>query len=132
MKILNSKNSLYTLGFMVLFTSLSFAQQGNVIVNQDKEIDQLLNLKKTINTSENTSDRYKIQIYSGHRSEAESTQSNFRALSLEMPSKLVYETPNYKIWVGNYRTRLEADRALIKVKAKFPTAFIFKPKKDKE
>ena len=132
MKILNSKNSLYTLGFMVLFTSLSFAQQGNVIVNQDKEIDQLLNLKKTINTSENTSDRYKIQIYSGQRSEAESTQSNFRALSLEMPSKLVYETPNYKIWVGNFRTRLEADRALIKVKTKFPTAFIFKPKKDKE
>jgi hypothetical protein len=53
-------------------------------------------------------------------------------MDLEMASKLVYETPNYKIWVGNFRTRLEADRALVKVKSKFPTAFIFKPKKDKE
>src|SRR5690554_7467196 len=88
MKILNSKNSLYTLGFTVLFTSLSFAQQGNVTINQDKEIEQLLNLKKTINASENTSDRYRIQIYSGQRSGAETTQSNFKALNLEMSSKL--------------------------------------------
>ena len=131
MKILNPKNSLLAIVFMASFTSESFAQQGNVIINQDEEITQLLKLKTEINTSENTSDRYRIQIYSGNRSEAEKSQSTFKSMDLEMASKLVYETPNYKIWVGNYRTRLEADRALVKVKAKFPTAFIFKPKKDK-
>jgi len=44
-------------------------------------------------------------------------------------SSLEYETPNYKIWVGNFRSRLEADRALVKVKRKFTSAFIFKPGK---
>lgn len=132
MKILNYKKHLYTLAIMLLLTGISFAQQGTVNINQDKEIEQLLELKKTINTSENTSDRYKIQIYSGNRTEAEKTQSNFKALNLELQSKLVYETPNFKIWVGNFRTSLEADRALAKVKTKFPTAFIFKPKKEKE
>lgn len=118
------------MAFMLLFTHLGFAQQGEVIINQDKEIAQLLDLKKTMNASENTSDRYKIQIYSGNRTEAEKTQTNFRALSLEMSSKLVFETPNHKVWIGNFRTRLEADRALVNVKNKFPAAFIFKPKKD--
>ncbi|GGG34131.1 SPOR domain-containing protein [Bizionia arctica] len=132
MKILNPKTRLFTIASMVCFTCLSFAQQGTVIINQDKEITQLLDLKTKINTSEDTSDRYKIQIYSGNRSEAEKTQSTFKSLNLEMPSKLVYETPNYKIWVGNFRSQLEADRALVKVKAKFPAAFKFKPKKDKE
>ena len=42
-----------------------------------------------------------------------------------------YETPNYKIWVGNFKTRLEADRALQRIKRAFNSAFIFKPKKGK-
>jgi hypothetical protein len=41
---------------------------------------------------------------------------------------MVYETPNYKIWIGNFRSRLEADKALIKIKKKYINAFIFKPK----
>ena len=132
MKILNSKNNVFTFALILLFTGLSFGQQAKVIIHQDKEIEQLLKLKKTINTSENMSDRYKIQIYSGDRSTAEKTESTFKSLALEMPSTLVYETPNYKVWVGNYRNRLEADRALIKIQAKFANAFIFKPKKEKE
>jgi hypothetical protein len=117
---------------ILFLTNLSFAQQGTVTINQDKDIDKLLSIKKEMNESENTSDRFRIQIYSGNRAEAEKTQSTFKALNMKMPSKLVYETPNYKIWVGNFRSQLEADRALAKVKAKFPAAFKFKPKKEKE
>ena len=43
-----------------------------------------------------------------------------------------FETPNYKVWVGNFETRLEADRALRRIKRKFANAFIFKPKKEKD
>jgi hypothetical protein len=132
MKILKPKNTLFTIAIMTLITSFSFAQEGTLVINQDKEIIQLLNLKTEINTSENTSDRYRVQIYSGNRSDAEKAQSTFRSLNLDLPSKLVYETPNYKVWVGNFRDRLEADRALKKVKVKFPAAFKFKPKKEKE
>ena len=44
-------------------------------------------------------------------------------------SEMKYETPNYKIWVGDFRTKIEADRALIAIKKKYPNAFIFTPKK---
>ena len=40
---------------------------------------------------------------------------------------VIYETPNYKVWVGNYYTPLEADKRLIEIRKKFRSAFIFRP-----
>ncbi|GAK92069.1 hypothetical protein JCM19298_2557 [Nonlabens ulvanivorans] len=42
-------------------------------------------------------------------------------------SILEYEAPNFKLWVGSYRNKLEAERALIEIKKDFPNAFILKP-----
>ena len=106
MKILSLKISTLVVLSFFISTTLSFSQEGTVTVNQDKKITELLNLKKEMNKNEEDSDRYKIQIYNG-----------------------VYEPPNFKTWAGNFRTRLEADRALKRIKRKFPSAFIFKPKK---
>ena len=114
---------------LTLAGSFVFAQQGTVIVNQDPEITALLELKKQINAEDEDSDRYKIQIYSGSRTKAESVENSFDSAFNSWSSRLEFETPNYKIWVGSFRTRLEADKALLKIKRKFPNAFIFKPKK---
>ena len=116
---------------LTLTSSFLFAQDGTVTVNQDPEISTLLELKKQINNENEDTDRYKIQIYSGSRQGAESKENSFDSAFNSWSSKLVYETPNYKIWVGSFRTRLEADKALMKIKKKFPSAFIFKPKKKK-
>ena len=131
MKRLKTKYFTLTLAFMLVFTSISFAQQGEVIVNQDQKIATLLKLKKEVNSDENSSNRYKIQIYSGRRGNAEKAELDFKYSYGQWSSKVVYETPNYKTWVGSFRSRLEADRALLKIKRKFPNAFIFKPKKKK-
>lgn len=112
-------------------TSNTFAQQGQITLNQDEKIDALLVLKKEMNKTENLSDRYKIQIYSGNRKGAEATQDKFNSSFNKWRSSMVYEYPNFKIWAGNFTTRLEADRALKEVKRKFSSAFIFKPKKNK-
>jgi len=114
---------------LTLTSSYVIAQEGTVTVNQDPEISAILKLKKQINNEDEDSDRYKIQIYSGSRQRAESIENSFDSTFNSWSSKLVYETPNYKVWVGNFRTRLEADKALLKVKKNFPSAFIFKPKK---
>ncbi|MDO5979410.1 SPOR domain-containing protein [Flavivirga spongiicola] len=131
MKPLNLKISFLSI---ICFAFTSFycsAQQGNVTVNQDKNITTLLNLKKEMNKNEEDPSRYKIQIYSGNRADAKSAQKEFRNSFTVWNPTIQYEPPNFKIWVGNFRTRLEADRALKKVKKKFPHAFIFKPKKKK-
>ena len=128
MKILNLKISMLALFCYGFFTTLSYAQQGTVTINQDENIETMLNLKKEIN--KNSTDRYKIQVYSGNRSEAETIQSEFDSSYPDWRSTIVYEYPNFKIWAGSFTSRLEADRALRDVKHTFPGAFIFKPKKD--
>ena len=125
MKLFKIKALCYSILISLVFTSVCNAQQGEVVINQDQEITQLLALKKEINSNEDSSDRYKIQIYSGRRGGAEKSQSDYRGAYGQWSSKMVHETPNYKVWVGSFRSRLEADRALLDVKRKFPNAFIF-------
>lgn len=129
MKKVGLKISVLTGICFILFTMGAFAQQGTVVVNQDNDINVLLKLKKQINKEESLTNQYKIQVYSGNRSDAESVQEKFNTTYEKWTSNMVYEYPNFKIWAGNFATRLEADRALKDVKKTFSSAFIFKPKK---
>jgi len=126
--ILLSKTYIY-LSIIIFLTSLNIsAQEGTVTINQDREIEELLEIKKSIET---TSNRYKIQIYSGlSRSAAELARSEFNENYSDWPTSIEFETPNFKIWVGDFRNRLDADRALIRIKKTFINAFIFQPKKN--
>lgn len=104
----------------------TFSQSQLAQVNQDSRIDSLLKLKKEIN--KNIFD-LKIQIYSGERDKAleliaNHDKDNYSNTNIE----LVYETPNYKVWIGNFYTQLEADKKLLMIKKKYPEAFIFRPK----
>ncbi len=121
-----------TLGILsfILSTTYGFSQEGKVTVNQDEKIVNLLNLKKEMNKSDTNSDLYIIQIYNGNvRSGAYSAQKEFLESFSEWPTKVLFENPEFKTWVGAFRTRLEADRALKRIKSKFPNAFSLKPKK---
>ena len=127
MKRLNFKPLQLAFICIVSVSIYGHAQQGNVTINQDQKITELLELKKEMN--KNASDRYKIQIYSGSRVIAESTESDFKSDFDKIPTIVTFETPNYKVWAGNFRNRLEADRALKQIKPKYPNAFVFQPKK---
>ncbi|MBO6630850.1 MAG: SPOR domain-containing protein [Psychroserpens sp.] len=106
--------------------TFGFAQDATVTIDQDEDIAKLLDYKKDVKTAE----VYKIQLDFGSRSEAMKLRENFRNTFSQWPSELVYETPNYKVWVGNFSTRLEADIALLEIKKKFTKAMVFIPKKD--
>lgn len=131
MKTLNFKTLTFIIVFFAFVTVNCMAQEGHVVINQDENISSLLALKKVLNKDEKASDRYKIQIYSGNRAGATSAKKEFHSIYNDWYSKIVFDTPNFKIWAGNFRTRLEADRALKRIKKNFPSAFIFKPKKSK-
>jgi len=132
MKILNLKS--HTVGIILTYCFIAIstdliAQEGKVTINQDKDIEKLLAIKKQMNSSEDTSDRYKIQVYSGNINDAQTARSKVTTTFANWKTSLIFQTPNYKIWVGSFRTQLEADRALLKIKKEFPSAFILKPEK---
>ena len=132
MKLLTDIFKITLVFSLALLSTNSFAQQGGVTINQDQDLVKLLALKKDMNLYDNDSDRYKIQIYSGNRQDAEKAKSKIRLKMPELLATLEFETPNYKVWVGNYRSRLEADRSLVKVQKEFQNAFVFKPKKERD
>lgn len=123
------KRIFFTLILLTVLSHFGHAQEGNVIINQDNRITDLLELKKKMNRNETDSRRYKIQVYSGNRNGAQNAQKDFSETFGDWRPVMHYETPNFKVWAGNFNTRMEADRALKRIKRKFPSAFIFKPKK---
>ncbi|MBE17089.1 MAG: SPOR domain-containing protein [Dokdonia sp.] len=119
--------------FLLVFSLFSFAfakaQNGTTTVIQNPKIEQLIALKADMSIEGELADRYKIQIFSGNLNSAQVALKKFLNKVGLWRGKITYETPNYKVWVGNFRNRLEADRALIAVKKEFPSAFIFKPER---
>ena len=108
----------------VLFSGTVLAQEGTVSIKKSLEIDRVLALKKELNKAQV---HIKIQIYSGNRLGAETALERFKTDFPEQVVEMRYETPNYKIWVGTFKTQLEADRELRLVKKSFPNAFSLKP-----
>ena len=118
-------NLLKTTALMLFFSVFVMAQDGKVSINVDKNVSQLMAIKKEIHKAQSN---IKIQIYSGSRRNAEAKLMQFNLDFPEISAVMVYETPNYKIWSGDFRTQLEADRALIKVRKTYKEAFSFRPK----
>ncbi|MFO7719822.1 MAG: SPOR domain-containing protein [Gillisia sp.] len=129
MRILKLKDCFF-MGVLLLGISSSLsAQTGQINIQQNDLIPELLSLKSEMTKDGKLGERYTIQLYYGNNNAASNVIKEFRAKYNSMPSSVVYETPNYKVWVGKFRNRLEADRALLKIKADFPSAFIPKPQR---
>ena len=101
-----------------------FGQNGRIKINQSNKLDSIIKLKKELNSK---IQNLRIQIYSGDRENAEQIIQAFNEIFNDTTSDVIYETPNYKVWVGNYYTQLEADKRLIEIRKKFRSAFIFRP-----
>ncbi|WP_081208641.1 SPOR domain-containing protein [Salegentibacter sediminis] len=115
-----------------IFAGISFpgiqAQESSVNLSQDQKIETLLELKAEMTRDNEIGDRYKIQLFYGDNGKANEVIKEYRS-KYSYPSLIAYEAPNYKVWVGNFRNRLAADRALMEIKETFPSAFIPKPRR---
>ncbi len=103
------------------------AQGQNVSVSQDPKFEQLLNEKRKINASLTVNDSYKIQIYTGGSENAKKTLNEFRQEFNDIDATIVFNTPNYKVWVGSFRTRIEAERNLVNIKDRYKNVLLIKP-----
>ena len=62
---------------------------------------------------------YRIQIYYGDETKARTLQQRFKATYPSVFTKLEYDRPYWKVKVGNYKTKLEADRSAMVFSEKF-------------
>ena len=122
-KVLNKKLSLIILLIAIPFWSVN-SQNGYVKINKSEKLEKIILLKKDLNSK---IENLKIQIYNGNREQAEKIKEEYIEKFNDSVVKIIYETPNYKVWVGSFFTQLEADKFLLKIRKKFKSAFIFRP-----
>ena len=111
------------------FNSNLYAQDEKVSVSQNPKFENLLNEKRKINASITVNDIYKIQIYNGDSETSKKILNDFKRDFLAFDGTIVFYTPAYKVWVGNFKTRIEAERNMLLFRKKYPNAFVIKPNK---
>jgi len=129
MRISPIQTALFYTFALCIICSNSKAQDRKITITQDSKFEQLLNEKRKINASIAVNERYKIQVFSGESEKAKSTLNDCKQNFPELDGTIVFNTPNYKVWVGNFRTRIEAERNLIEIKSQYENALLIKPQK---
>lgn len=109
--------------------SIAYSQnEGYVIVEQDNRIDQLIQRQKDIHALDNTIDGFRIQIFmeSGNAAvdHANEAMTIFEEKYPDIPVYLIFGQPYYRLRVGDFRTRLEAEKAFQTLKEDYKKAFI--------
>lgn len=127
MRILTPSKNVYLTLALISFTYNIHAQDQNLTLNQDPKFEQLLNDKRKINTSISTNDTYRIQIFSGKSEEAKKTLADFKREYTNIDGTIIFNTPNYKVMVGNFKTRIEAERNLADIQKRYKSVFLIKP-----
>lgn len=103
-----------------------YIPDGIVHVDQDPKIEKLIETRVKMSRSDND-DFYKIQIYSGPSSGADEAKNEFKKQYRDLACEISFETPNYKVRVGKFRTRLEAEKQLLDIRKKYSNAFLLVP-----
>ena len=111
--------------FFFISSPLS-GQEINQSTSQDSSISKLLKLKTDYNKRMYNSSYYTIQIYYGNLSEADSILKVFSEEFEEISTNLIFETPNYKVRIGEYKDINVASQSLEKIRRIYPGSFIIK------
>ncbi|MCX6282220.1 MAG: SPOR domain-containing protein [Bacteroidetes bacterium] len=115
-------------GWQKGFTQEVRKDSGTVTIYQDNMVDELVQKQIKLNEAGNNLEGYRIQIFSdsgnNSKTKAQSAMDEFLAKYPEIKAYLVFKSPNYKVKIGDFRSKLDAIRCLNQITAEFPNAFI--------
>lgn len=126
--------------FMLLVAGIvAYSQdEGSVVIIQDSKIDTLLmkhlelNEALLLNADNYAIDGYRIQIFEelGNNSSTRARQvmSGFTENYPDIPVYLTWQAPYFKVRVGDFSTRMEAEGFLNEIKKDYPIAWVIRDK----
>ena len=123
----SSKLKVFILLVFIVFLQNNLEAQtedGTVRIESSAHIDQMLAQKKNYNKSLEKFQGFKIQIYYGSEKECYEVKEEFKSLYPDIATSIIFSTPQWKLQIGNYRTRLEADHSMVSIKKEYPSAIV--------
>jgi len=123
--------------FILLFSagSLKAQTRGKLEVIKDPRIDTLAARRLSgargggSASVSFSSYGYRVQIFTGsRRADAFNAQARFQQLYPNIRTYVTYVEPNFKVRVGDFRTRMEAAKMAAQLRSVFPVVFIMSEK----
>jgi hypothetical protein len=126
------KNPFLLILFVVLSLSL-FSQEdegGQLQIIQDPLVDTLLSKHLYLNEQNPGIEGWRIQIFfeAGNfsKTQAIEAKAEFVGKYPELRNYLIFQEPYYKVRIGDYRTKIEAEKVLKEIIRDYPNAFVVK------
>ena len=110
--------------FLFSFGDIS-ALDEDVFYN-DSLTKKFFQIKKDFSKKTYESTYYTIQIFYGSLNEADSIYNDFKENYENTKSELIFETPNYKVRIGEYKDINVAAQSLEEIRRIYPGSFIIK------
>ena len=95
----------------------------------NKQLDNVLDSIDRFNIARKFIDGFTIQVYSGlKREDALNTKKSLTTSFPDLISEVEYAQPNFRVKIGRYFNRIDAQKDYILVKKNFPTAIVIPDK----
>lgn len=96
-------------------------QEGSVLIYNDSRIDSLIII---LDDNPSAIKGYRVEIFFGQRKEAERVKSAFLKHYSKWPIYIVWHQPNFKVQIGDFMTKLQAEKAQQEIKSQYPNSYI--------
>ena len=122
---------LCSLLFAVVCSTSLIAQDGNIEVIKDKRIDALVEKQSKVTPPDIKPqiDGFRVQVFfDSDKTKINAARSQVITQFPKTDTYITYNAPNFFLKVGDFRTRLEAERVKSQLEVEFPTSFIVSEK----
>lgn len=110
--------------FVFSQSDTTFNTKGEIISINQKGVDKLVSKYKQILKKTGGVEGWRIQlIFKDQKEEILPYQIKFTNLYPEIPVQIAFDSPNYKLTVGNFRTRNKALKIKHQISKNFPGAY---------
>ena len=102
--------------------------KGTLHLNQDSRVERLMRKQRDVYAANNTMSGFRVQIFMEIGNEAVDharvVKADFEEQYPSLPIYLSYEQPYYRLRVGDFRNRVEAEKYLRILKPQYGVAFV--------
>ncbi len=113
----------------LIITVLSASGQTKSKISMPPYLDSLVQKNIEKHKTEQTRDGFRIQLFSGtERNNANSLRNKFKTEYPDVPIYLIYQQPYYKLRVGDFRNKIEAQQLYLKIENDYEQLLIIPDK----
>jgi len=113
--------------YIIIFLFIGLSSYGqksdNLNIKKDAAIDSIL-IKKIAYNATHPSMGYSVQIYYGSEDLAYKFKADFEMAFPEQTADISFNSPDWKVMIGKFRTHIDADRVLLPIKQTFQSAIV--------